>query len=64
MQLNQKERRQLFIVAMGLSIAVAANRGRGKPQAVAHRAYEFAQAALGELDVRSRIPAGKRPSQP
>jgi hypothetical protein len=60
MHLTLKERRQLFLLVMALTIAAAANRGRAKPRAIAHRAYEFARASIAELAVRARVQKAAR----
>jgi hypothetical protein len=53
LKLTLNDRRSLFVQAMAQFMAAAGNRGRAKPHAVAHRAYEFASAALEEVEIQA-----------
>ncbi len=55
MHLTLTERRRLFIETMARAIASMVNKGRAKPQATAHRAYDFALASVTEVSVRARV---------
>lgn len=54
MQLTRAKQQDLYVRVMAHVIACTVNKGRAKPEGTAHRAHEFAEAAVREARISGK----------